>query len=320
MRQRIDTRRAGQARPSRHVLENGRRAARARDHLAAQRARERERLARRERKREEQRRAGRAATHSARSRWQLPLFALSLGLGIVITEPVQSLLLRLSAGEFGELEKIAIQGHVHRREAEIAAATGVLPGSPLAQVDPEQVEATLQGLDWIAEAHVARLPPGTLLVSITEREGIAVLADASDPDTWQLIDATGTPFAPPAAARIEGLPRLHSMRTLTPGEPHDALRTGLSLAGELAARASATLSALPGTPEIHMPTPGSREGWTLRFSDLPLEIVLGREQLIARLDRLETLVAGHVEEFERVERIDLRFADRAVLRRGDGPG
>jgi len=59
------------------------------------------------------------------------------------------------------------------------------------------------------------------------------------------------------------------------------------------------------------------EGFALQLADPRARVVLGREDLDARLDDLAQLLSARPDAVAAAEQIDLRFADQAVLR--DGP-
>lgn len=70
-------------------------------------------------------------------------------------------------------------------------------------VDLEEVRAKLLRYGWIADAHVSRRLPDTLLIQIEEREPAAVWQNAG---RLMLIDATGVPLDTVALDRMPPLP------------------------------------------------------------------------------------------------------------------
>jgi cell division septal protein FtsQ len=302
----------GRGRLSRHEARNRRRGERARDHLERQRSRERSRLRERGRERERARHQSGERPHTLARLRASALFALSIGAGFALAAPVQRMLAELGAGEFGRVETVAIQGNERHSFEEIAAATGVVPGSALAEIDTAHVEQRLLGQHWIQHAHVLRLPPNTLLVQVSERRPVAVVTRLEDGSPWQLVDAEGTPFEPAGHAELEALPRLRSSEAFAPGESHETLRTALELVTALQRPA---LAGMQSAMEIQLPDRDSAEGWILRAREGSLEVVLGHDHLDERLDRLAQLLESKQSGMEDIVRIDLRFADRAVLRR-----
>jgi len=305
----------GRQRLSRHEASNRRRGERARDHLERQRARERTHLKERSRARDRAReQTGLPPLALARVR-AAAVFALSVAIGFALAAPAQRILAKLGEGRLGRIETVAIQGNERHSFEEIAAATGVVPGSALAAVDTEQVEQRLRHQHWIHEANVLRLPPGTLLVQVRERLPVAVVSGANAGEPWRVVDAAGTPFEAASDDDLDSLPRLRSGETLRSGEPNEALRTALELAAALQRPA---LAGMQSAMEIQLPG-GSTEGWVLRAREGSLEVVLGHDHLHQRLDRLAQLLESD-SGLEDIVRIDLRFADRAVLRRAAASG
>jgi len=208
----------------------------------------------------------------------------------------------------------------------VAEATGVVPGGPLAEVDVEAVTARLQSEGWIRAAQVLVLPPSTLLVRVEERQPRAVLFDGTNrilgeddehAAVGRLIDATGTPFAPLRGRRpvlgAAALPRIVGGRTLASDKSHESLVTALALLERLDEPADPVLASLGGGLRLHLPEEAA-EGWVLDARERSLRVVLGRDHLFERFDRLAELLRARLPALAKPVRIDLRFADQAVLK------
>ncbi|HEM45859.1 MAG TPA: FtsQ-type POTRA domain-containing protein, partial [Alphaproteobacteria bacterium] len=294
---------------ARHEAANRERGARARAHLARARERERRRLAQRERERERSRHLRGGPDPRARIR-RAVLFAASGGLGLALAGLLGEPLWGAIGPRFAAVETIAVQGHVVLPSAEIAAATGVSPGTALAGVDPSDVQARLSALPWVREARVLRLPPSTLLVRVREREPRAVLSAGDGSRPVRLVDAEGTAFE---SERIpEGLPLLVGGEALPSGAPHERLATALALLADLDTTGAGALADDHGRLALHLPRGDAPEGWVLRGA---AEVVLGRDAGAERFDRLAELLRSGVLATQGGSgplRIDLRFADQAV--------
>ncbi len=213
--------------------------------------------------------------------------------------------LGFAAGGGRAVAAIAVRGASRLTPGEVAAATGIPRGARLMEVEPEAVEQALETHDWIAAARALRLPTGKVVVEVVEREALALLAiDARR----FAIDANGAAFAELDAREESSLPRLLASQAPEPGVP-DALRAE---AAQLSRRLVALGLAAP--EEIRVAPPGDPEGISLRLPGLDGIVVLGREDLEQRLRDLARLVALRPDEASRAARIDLRFADQAVLR------
>jgi cell division protein FtsQ len=118
-----------------------------------------------------------------------------------------------------------------RAEAALQAA-GVPRGVPLATVDTESARQAVLGLDWVESVDVRRGWPNEVVVAVTARVPIAVLAGAGD---QQAVDATGRIFTP-AGATAKGLPKvrakdvgLEAAMSVLATLPDDLLRRVVSL-------------------------------------------------------------------------------------------
>ncbi len=321
--------RGKRSKPSRYVEFNRERGERARAHL--ERARERERRRLRDDGRARERNRTRGPHDGARQRrvGRSLVFLASLAAGVLLASPLQYVLqtqlTRLSTSGMGRVESIAIQGNAHLSFADVAEATGVAPDSPLSEVDIPAVIARLESQDWIRDAQVLVLPPSTLLVRVEERQPSAVLLDGTNrvlgqddefAEAGRLIDATGMPFAALRGRRpvlgASDLPRIVGGQELPTGERHAALVTALALLERFDAPHEPALSALSGRVRVHLPG-GDAEGWVLEVPDRSLRIVLGEERLLERFDRLAALLRARLPALSQPVRIDLRFADQAVL-------
>ena len=72
------------------------------------------------------------------------------------------------------------------------------------------------------------------------------------------------------------------------------------------------LATLGADLRLHLPE-NEPEGWILEAPERALRVVLGREHLFERFDRLAELLRADLPALDEPVRIDLRFADQAVL-------
>ncbi len=279
---------------------------RARDHLARKRRQERTRLER-ERGREE------AAARNARMRGVVGpiLFFGAIVLGVASAQPItQHLLMRDMP-----LETIAVQGADALSPEEIASQTGLRAGDPLGGIDPAAIRETLTARPWVASARTLRLPNRTLVVSVVEREAIARWQETSSADQ-ELIEPDGSRFA--GAINAGGpLPLVQGAADTSPILPPEALE----ILGELSRHAS--LAADPSALTLYLPgvrasaegaLVGSQTGYVLQIGESGPRALLGRRLLTQRVARLAALLDHEETTVSSARLIDLRYADRAVLR------
>jgi cell division protein FtsQ len=202
---------------------------------------------------------------------------------------------------------VEVRGASRVPPTRLLEVAGIVHGTNLWRIDPDQVRARLEALPEIRRADVVRALPNRVSIVVEERRPFTLVHAARlhwlDEDGRLLGEerhavATEVPV-------ISGLSEeeLATMRT-APGPRARAaitliralLRTGSTLAGEIS--------------EIDMSRP---EGPVLYTVD-GVEVRLGSEEWEERLARLEGVLAQVATQD--VQGVDLRFRDQVVLRRG----
>jgi len=261
-------------------------------------------------------RRARALSHLQRVRGQLPsnaprhsffvaVAALSLAAGAACGVSLAS-----GVGWFGrgaQLDAISIRGASHLAAADIADATGIPRSVALSAVEPASVEKQLQEHAWIADARALRLPTGELLVDVTEVVPVASVSTGTLEQTYW-VDASGTPFSVAETTDGEALLRIVTAGAFAPFAPNEDIAQAVRLAHGL------LRFGLTRPVEISIAAEEDPTGFSLRLTGLSPRIILGREDLDAKLRELARLLAAEVPEIAEVTEIDLRFADQAVLR------
>jgi len=229
-----------------------------------------------------------------RTRTRLLVFGIALALGALVG--------RLGFAP-GSLEVVAVTGTDVLKPEDVARAGGIELGIALRDLDTAAVTEALTRHAWIAEAQAISLPGGQLVLAVVERRAVALLAG---PQLWA-VDADGVPFAPAPPDTARDLPRLVSAERPPNGEPAPELARAVSLALALPERG------LPAPIEVLIAAPDDPQGFGLRLPGLTPEVVLGRQDLDARLDALAELLNAELPEVSRASRVDLRFEGQAVL-------
>ena len=284
--------------------ETAARARRARDHLEKKRDRERTRLAR-DRARHE--------TSVSRRRTLRVLSPVLFVAAFAIGSQIAPLLVEKIWLQTKVIDRVAVQGAVALTPADIAASAGALEGLPLSQIDPQQVAEQLAADPWIESARALRLPSGTLVVRIVEREAIARWQIGGRTD---LIDPEGSRFA--GAIEPGGpLPTVEG-DTLDQGLlPSEALAILEAVAqhASLTRDSNAIRLYLPGLEaDAEGILRGSTSGYVLELGAEGPRALLGRRLFSQRVARLASLLDHDEDAIQAAALIDLRFADRAVLR------
>lgn len=308
--QRIFSRNGSRLRGSAPETVAAARARRARDHLARKRDQERQRLER------DRIRPELLASRRRFFRVLSPIaFVAAIVLGANLAVPFSEFF--VLGGR--PLERVAVQGSDALPAGLIAASTGAIAGQPLDDLDPEAIRTSLVADPWIEDAGVLRLPTGTLLIRVVERDAIA---------RWQIdeelawVDATGRRFTGADSARI-ALPMIAGDSLEPNALPEDALlildevRRHPGLARDLTAL-TLHLPALEADPDGVLR--GSPAGFVLQIGREGPRALLGRRLLSQRVARLATLLDHDEETVATAQLIDLRYADRAVLRTAPASG
>jgi cell division protein FtsQ len=189
------------------------------------------------------------------------------------------------------VKDIAIAPSQHAPRELVLAVGGVALGDRLLLLDTERVERRLLRLPWVESVKVRRALPSTLVIDIAERHAAAAAVLGG----LYLIDERGHPFKKATAAEaadfvvITGISRSLFVTAAEPAEA--ALREGLSLLqmyqrpgqGSEGGKARSALSEIRVEP---------RAGFTLVLLEGGTEIVLGRADLPARLERFDVLTAA----------------------------
>ncbi len=246
----------------------------------------------------------------------LAVFALAALIGSLISKPVVTSLERTLRQTPRALDTIAVQGNRRLSSDEVAVATGLPRHAAVASIDTSQIVARLIAHPWIRHAEVLYLPAGRLLVRIEERQAEIAIAtpDAdSDAPVWHLVDREGIAFARANAEDLVGLARLRSDRAPLHGEPDQRLVEAIALTDLFPALSLRDPS--PATAQsLELPTADSEAGWVLHFESPDRRVILGRDDLETRLARLALLLEADLESTRAAGEIDLRFAERAILR------
>ena len=230
----------------------------------------------------------------------------ALGIGAWVAAPIATAARGWLAVDSIQIRTISVRGASHLTADRVAEATGVQRGAPLSQVDPDAVEAKLVEHPWIDAAKALRLPTGRLLVRISERVPLASVA-LGDAGARFAVDASGTPFAELAEAELTGLPRLAPANAIEPGQSDEGLAEAVRLTRRMRELA------LPTPDQLSIAADSDAEGFAVRLPGLAPRVVLGRAELDDRLAALARLLEADLPEVNGSERLDLRFAQQAVL-------
>jgi cell division septal protein FtsQ len=285
------------------------RAKRARDHLARKRRQE---LRRRQRTR------GRAESAGSRARIRGVLTPLLFGLAFVAGLAFSSSLSEVLLYRGSPLERIAVQGASTLTPNAIAESLGIEAGRSLDTLDATKLRDAIKSEPWIESIRTLRLPGGTLIVSVVEREAVARWL-TNESGEVALVDDRGERFS----GRVEPGGRL----PLVLGNLDEDVAlpaSAIEILEEL--RRHVVLADDPSMLTLHLPDhPGAhsdgnsdrpvelRSGYVLQVGEEGPRALLGKSFLQQRVARLAALLESEESQRNGARLIDLRYADRAVL-------
>jgi hypothetical protein len=226
------------------------------------------------------------------------LFALALAAGGAGGALRGEELLARAFPERAAQVRLALIGNAHASAEELAAAAEVGPGVPLAALDLARVKAGVAAHPWVREAHVAALPPDLLLISVTEREPVAVAELAGG--RW-LVDRSGRAFLKGDGGAA--LPRLVGAKATDDPKLADGVAWLEALAAHGVAAESLALAGL--APSLSLAAGAAAPGAL---------VLLGDGERDAQLERLAQLLGAGLPELASAAEIDLRFGADVILR------
>jgi cell division protein FtsQ len=195
------------------------------------------------------------------------------------------------------VQKVTVVGRRDTPSDEVLAALGVRRGAPILDIDTEGARARLEQLGWVRTATVTRLLPDTLHVELVERSPLAV---------WQsggkrmLVDRDGHVIEDRGVAEIAKLPLV--VGEGAPAHAAEILAT-IALEPKLAERVVASVRVADRRWDVKLDN-----GVTVQLPETDYEAAWRR---LAALDRAHGLIGRAIEA------VDMRLADRLVVRMTD---
>jgi cell division protein FtsQ len=210
--------------------------------------------------------------------------------------------LRSALGDVGAamgltVRSIVIDGRENTPEPVLRQALGIMIGQPILGFSVAEARARLLSLGWVEDAVVERRLPDTLFVSLIERAPFAVWQDRGQ---FRLIDRNGATMGEQDVGRAAE--ELSLPLVVGPGAPEAATEL---------------FDEMKPYPDIRKRLVGAvrvgQERWNLVLKSGATVMLPGEDQ-DAALDRLQML-QGRMQLLDRpVQVIDLRLADRVVVR------
>lgn len=206
---------------------------------------------------------------------------------VIIVSLFSWMLVTLNNPETLPIKMVRAQGTFsHVTETMLQAAVGKVSGGYF-NVDVNQVQQAVETLPWVVQASVRRVWPDTLAISVTEQQAMAYWTDEG------LINIHGEVFSPDKLSYPKNLPYFAGptgMNVMMTQHYEDARQhlkpLGLSVTKVLL---------------------DERRALVLELNH-ELELVLGKEQKAARLERFVRVYPKVLaDKVSRIARVDLRY-------------
>ncbi len=213
------------------------------------------------------------------------------------------------ASEALTITTIAVEGAVRMPEGIVADELNDLLGRPMFGVRLEPWRGRLEALTWVASASMRRVIPGTVVVTITERQPVAI---GRDGDTLSVIDQRGVildAFGP--NYRDLDLPIVDGLAfgDARDVSPREQARAALAIR---------LLTELRGAPELasaisQIDVTNARNAVVILKGDT-VSLHLGEAEFAERLQGYLDLKPALRDGMPNVETVDLRFGSRVFVR------
>ncbi|MBA2437670.1 MAG: FtsQ-type POTRA domain-containing protein [Acidimicrobiia bacterium] len=211
-----------------------------------------------------------------------------------------------------DVDRVQVQGAEMSGADVVEKAGGIDRGEAMVTLKLSRVAAVVEALPWVATATVTRHWPGEVVVEVSERRPLAVVAGTDG--SWVLVDGDGRQLAFADDGALPDLARIVGLDV----EPQ--LGTTLGEAGAALELARLLPTALPGVVAQMAATDG---GFEMTLAQRAGEATLVRfgdsARLAEKVDTLTALVdAGVLATSPPPSVIDVRVSDAPVLTRTGG--
>jgi cell division protein FtsQ len=185
---------------------------------------------------------------------------------------------------------VYVVGRAEADRDDLIAAVGLSVGDPILAEAPEDIRERVEALGWVKSAEVRRVFPGTLIVTVEERQAVAIWQNG---DAFVLIDPDGIEI---------GARDVHRHRHLKVVVGPDAPRHAMSL-----------LSLLAEEPELEDRVVAAvrvgQRRWNLRL-DGGVDVRLPERDVEVAWRMLAEYQRDHEILSRAIDAIDLRYPDR----------
>ena len=238
--------------------------------------------------------------------WQLLRGSVAVALGLYAV--YRGALLVVSA-EALRVTRITVAGNTRLSKGEVVALVDGLRGESLVTVDLDSWRQKLMASPWVGSASIRRVVPGTIAITISERQPMGIGRLGRDlyliDQDGTIIDQFGPNYAEFDLPIIDGLASPPNDGGALVDEPRAAL----------AARLLASLDARPDLAKrvSQVDVTDLRDAAVVLKNDRAL-LRLGDDQFVDRLQSYLDLGSALRERVDEIDYVDLRFDDRIYVR------
>jgi cell division protein FtsQ len=240
-------------------------------------------------------------------RISLSILIVLVGLGALY-----GLYMLVFLGPYFDIKDIEMRGHWKRlNAAELISVSGVNQGENLFLMNVDNVHQRLLAHPWVREAAVRRHLPHTLKVFVEEHEPYAIFID---PDGMYYVDREGKQFKRVDAEESKDYPLITGIaREEDPlGTAEEVKKKRLSIALDIIDHFDrSVLGKSYGISEIHY---DPARGYSLMTERGPMEILLGNDDSMVRLERLDKVAEMIARKNRRIQYIMAHEPGRIIVK------
>ncbi len=207
------------------------------------------------------------------------------------------------------VQKVEVHGTQRLSQDEIVTLSGVTSGQNLLALRLKTVGQQVSLNPWVASVRVQRFFPGTIAISIKERQPVAVI----NMGLLYYLDQGGEPFKPLSHGDSLDYPVVSGISeddlNADPATTKDALKTVCDLLAALKQHGSFILA---DVSEIHY---DRLQGFTLYTTAGALPIKIGADDFDKKLQRFARIYQNLMTQRSELQYIDLDYSDRIVVKK-----
>lgn len=207
------------------------------------------------------------------------------------------------------VQKIEVRGTQRLSREEIVALTGVTIGEDMLALRLKSVGRQIAANPWVADVRVQRFFPGTLAVSVKERQPVAVV----NMGLFYYLDAQGAPFKPLNFGDRLDYPVISGFTeedlNSDPAGTREALKNACSLIAALQQQGSFILA---DVSEIHY---DKGHGFTLYTTSGAVPVRIGTSDFTEKLNRFARVYEHLMTRNPGLRQIDIDYSDKIVVTR-----